>query len=119
MRTILYILTTCAVVALAFWAYRENYATQQAIGEVEKLHAQIRNAHARLAVLKAEWAYQNRPDRLRDLAELNFDRLGLLPLHPDQFGMVDQVAYPPVPAPVVSFTDGVDVSTLNAEEDPL
>jgi hypothetical protein len=119
MRTILYILTTCAVVALAFWAYRENYATQQALSEADKLHGQIRSAHARLAVLKAEWAYQNRPDRLRDLADLNFDRLGLLPLHPDQFGLVDQVAYPPAPEPMLSFTDGVDVSTLDAEENPL
>ena len=94
MRTVLYILTTVAVVALAFWAYRENYATQQALTEADELHISIRDAHARLAVLRAEWAYLNRPDRLRDLADLNFDRLGLLPLQPDQFGQVDQVAYP-------------------------
>ncbi|MFD2738517.1 cell division protein FtsL [Sulfitobacter aestuarii] len=117
MRTVLYILTTCAVVGLAFWAYRENYATQQALSEADKLHANIRGAHTRLAVLRAEWAYQNRPDRLRDLADINFDRLGLLPLHPDQFGQVDQVAYPPVPE--LPIVDPVDVSTMNAEEDPL
>lgn len=118
MRAILYILTSLAVIGLAFWAYRENYATQQALSEADKLHGNIRAAHARLAVLRAEWAYQNRPERLRDLAEINFERLGLLPLQPEQFGMVDQIAYPP--PPVLDFTGGIDVSTAAAdEEDPL
>lgn len=120
MRAILYILTSLAVIAIAFWAYRENYATQSALSEADKLHANIRSAHSRLAVLKAEWAYQNRPDRLRDLAEINFERLGLLPLHPDQFGQVDQVSYPP--KPLLPITNPVDVSGMNrpvSEEDPL
>ena len=118
MRAFLYILTSLAVIGLAFWAYRENYATQQALSEAEKLRDGIRSAHSRLAVLRAEWAYQNRPDRLRDLAELNFERLGLLPLHPDQFGRVDQVPYPS--APLLPITNPVDVSNMNAAEvDPL
>jgi len=111
MRTVLYILTTLAVVGLAFWAYRENYATQAALSQKGKLHVSIREGHDRLAVLRAEWAYQNRPDRLRDLAELNFERLGLLPLHPEQFGRVDAVAYPP--RPLLPITNPVDVSTMN------
>lgn len=120
MRAILYILTSLAVIGLAFWAYRENYATQQAISDAERLHGNIRAAHARLAVLRAEWAFQNRPERIRDLAVINFDRLNLLPLHPDQFGRIDQVAYP-APPPLV-ITEGVDVSTMDielSEEDPL
>lgn len=116
MRTIFHILTALAVIALAFWAYRENYATQQALGEADRLHRSIQAAHGRLAVLKAEWAYQNRPDRLRDLAEINFERLGLLPLHPDQFGRVDEVSYPR--PPLLPITNPVDVSSA-AEEDPL
>ena len=117
MRAILYILTSLVVIAIAFWAYRENYATQQALSEADKLHANIRAAHSRLAVLKAEWAYQNRPDRLRDLAEINFERLQLLPLHPDQFGAVDEVSYPP--RKLLPITNPVDVSNIPAEEDPL
>lgn len=116
MRSVIYVLTALGVIGLAFWAYRENYATQAALNQTDQLHREIRAAHARLAILRAEWAYQNRPDRLRDLTELNFERLQLLPLHPDQFGQVDEVQYP---APdLLPITNPVDVSTMNAE-DPL
>lgn len=114
MRTVLFILTSLVVIALAFWAYRENYATQQALAEADRLHANIRAAHSRLAVLKAEWAYQNRPERLQDLVQVNFDRLGLLPLAPEQFGFVDQVAYPP--APGLEIDNPIDVSGVSPQE---
>ena len=94
MRAVLYILTSLAVVGLAFWAYRENYSTQRALSETTRLHTEIGETRARLAVLRAEWAYLNRPERLADLADLNFDSLGLLPLRPDHFGAIDQITYP-------------------------
>lgn len=115
MRSILYVLSALAVMALAFWAYRENYATQQQIKEVRALHSQIGAAHARLNTLEAEWAYLNRPDRLRDLADLNFERLGLLPIMPDAFGRVDQVIYP-MPA-LLPITEAIEVKgSLEGEE---
>ena len=110
MRTCLYILTMLSVIALAFWAYRENYATQTALSDVRDLRMEIRSAHARLSVLNAEWAYLNRPDRLRDLAEINFDRLGLLPFRPEQFGAATQVSYPPDP-----IVEGLDLVSLQAD----
>ena len=112
MRTVLYILTTFSVIGLAFWAYRENYATQEVLSETQSLQRQIGSAQARLAVLKAEWAYLNRPDRLRELAEINFDRLELMPMRPAQFGRVDQVAYPIIQPLVVSGP--IDVSSAGA-----
>ncbi|ABG32862.1 cell division protein FtsL [Roseobacter denitrificans] len=111
MRTFLFIVTTLGVIALAFWAYRENYATQAALAETRELRQDIRAAHERLSMLKAEWAYLNRPDRLRDLAEINFDRLGLLPLRPEQFGHVDQVAYPP--DPLIEIANIVELANLS------
>ncbi|THH39069.1 cell division protein FtsL [Aliishimia ponticola] len=114
MKTVLYILTTCAVVGLAFWAYRENYATQQALKDTEQLRREIRAAHGRLTMLRAEWAYLNRPDRLRELADLNFQRLGLMPLRPDQFGLVEQVSYPP--RPLLPLINSIEVSSANAPE---
>lgn len=115
MKSVIYVFTALCVIGLAFWAYRENYATQAVLNHTDKLHAETREAHARLAILRAEWAYLNRPDRLRDLADLNFERLQLLPLHPDQFGQVDEVQYPV--APLLPITNPVDVSTMNSEND--
>ncbi len=94
MRAFLYVFSAVLVMGLAYWAYHENYKTQAALGEVEELQRDIGHMREELAMLRAEWAYLNRPDRLRALSEMNFDRLGLMPLRPEQFGRVDQVAYP-------------------------
>ena len=80
MRGLFLSLATLAVMALAFWAYRENYATQEAQRDLRRMNAEIADLREALAVQRAEWAYLNRPDRLRALADLNFDRLNLLPL---------------------------------------
>lgn len=95
MRTVLYVLSALAVIGLAYWAYSENYRTQAAISHAEKLESRISTARQRLRVLNAEWAYLNRPQRLRELADINFDRLRLMPLEAAQFGRIDHVAYPP------------------------
>ena len=117
MRGFFYIISALCVIALGYWAYLENYTTQQAIREVKDLHREIGASHQRLNILRAEWAYLNRPDRLRDLVEMNFDRLGLLPLMPDGFGRVDQVAYPALE--LAPITSPVEVSSDAATEDAL
>ena len=114
MKAFFYIFTMACVISLAFWAYRENYLTQAALADTRELRQEIRMSHERLSILRAEWAYLNRPDRLRDLAEINFDRLGLLPLHPEQFGHVDQVVYPARPEPEIY--DVIDVANFAAGE---
>ena len=112
MRSLFFVLSALAVIALAFWAYRENYQTQEAQARAEALQRQIADARQRLRVLNAEWAYLNRPERLRDLAEINFDKLGLLPFRPEQFGQIDQVAYPQPEDARLSITNPVDVSNM-------
>ncbi|MDK3073576.1 cell division protein FtsL [Sedimentitalea sp. JM2-8] len=114
MRSVAYVLAAMAVFGLAFWAYRENYATQRVLSDTQRLQREIGEAQVRLSVLRAEWAYLNRPDRLAELAEINFDRLGLLPLRPDQFGRIDEVSFPTVS--LLPITDAVDVSSMAGEE---
>lgn len=129
-RGLLFVMSALAVMGLAFWAYQENYKTQTAQRGVRDLQEQIGAAHSRLGMLRAEWAYLNRPDRLRELAELNFDRLELLPLMPEAFGRIDQVAYPlpallPITSPIALSSDGAVLDATPAipatptEEDPL
>ena len=109
MRMLAFMVTVAGVIALAVWAYQENYRTQALVSETERLERQIGTAQARLAVLRAEWAYLNRPDRLRDLAEINYDDLQLLPLRPDQFGSVEQVMYPS-DEPPITLENAVETS---------
>ncbi len=119
MRSFLYVLAGLAVMALAFWSYQENYKTRDAISEVRSLHAQIGSNYERLGMLRAEWAYLNRPDRLSDLAELNFERLELLPLMPDAFGRVDQIIYPIPDELIIVVPIDVNSAPVNTDEEAL
>ena len=94
MRPVLYVLSFIAVMGMAFWAYRENYATQHQLKEMGRLQDEIASLREALILQRAEWAYLNRPERLRNLATANFDRLGLLPLEAAQFGAAAEVSYP-------------------------
>jgi hypothetical protein len=112
MRPLFYVLTTLCVILLAAWAYKENFRTQTALREVESLQREIGALRERRAVLAAEWAWLSRPERLRDLSELNFDRLGLLPLRPTQFARVDEVPYPaPPPSALIGPIELVDLGS--------
>ncbi len=108
MKPVLYVLSFLAVLGLGFWAYHEHYQTRDVLREVQALQREIASLREALALQNAEWAYLNRPDRLRDLAALNFDRLGLMALEPTQFGDASQVAYPPPPPPVIEPFTGFD-----------
>jgi hypothetical protein len=119
MRPVLYVLSFLALIALGFWAYRENYATQAALKEVQGLQRQIVGLREALTVQRAEWAYLNRPDRLRDLATANFDRLGLMPMEPSQFGTAAQVAYPAPKLPEISFSTDVQGTSSGTEAEGL
>lgn len=114
MKSLIYVLTSLVVIGLAFWAYRENYATQEVLKETRRLQREIGKARARLNVLHAEWAYLNRPDRLRELADLNFESLRLMPITAEDFAEPEQVVFPKLdlgeirdPVDLIATFDGV------------
>lgn len=94
MKGLLITLSAFGVMGLAYWAYQENYRTQSVQKETAEMQREIGALRHRLAMLNAEWAYLNRPQRLAELADLNFETLGLMPFLPEQYGMVEQVAFP-------------------------
>lgn len=98
MKSLVFVAIALMVMGLAFWAYQQNYQTQAVLKKGRALQGEIAGLRERLSVLRAEWAYLNRPDRLRDLADLNFDRLQLFALAPEQFGQIDSISYPLSPA---------------------
>lgn len=113
MKSVTYLAVVLIVMGLAFWAYRENYRTQAAISEMSQIQREIAGLREDLGVLRAEWAYLNRPERLRELVNLNFDRLQLVPVESDQYLDLGHVDYPkPPPAP--ETTD----SAISEEQQP-
>ncbi|WBU63148.1 cell division protein FtsL [Paracoccus aerodenitrificans] len=97
MKSVLYLVVALVVMSLAFWAYRENYRTQDALNEMESVQKEIASLREQLLVLSAEWDYLNRPARLRELVRLNADRLELEPITSDQFVDTSNIDYPPPP----------------------
>ncbi|MCB1354523.1 MAG: cell division protein FtsL [Rhodobacteraceae bacterium] len=97
MKVVFHLSAIVFVAVCATWAYRVNYAAQEALGRVAALQVKIAREQEALGVLHAEWAYLNRPDRLTTLVAAYSDELGLVPLTPEQFGEAAMVAYPPQP----------------------
>ena len=93
------------VIAAACWAYQENDRTRTSTSRLNELREMIGAEHERLEVLNVEWAYLNRPDRLRDLVDLNFFDLWLVPVAHTRFGMISQVELMPKDAEVRADLD--------------
>ena len=72
-----------------------KYKAQAAQARVDNLRAQIADEKDRIAMLRAEWAYLNRPERLRQLTERYFPELGLMPIHAEHFADPAVVSFPP------------------------
>jgi hypothetical protein len=122
MRSLLYLLTTLAVIALATWAYRETHLTQQAMNQKSALERDVAQLSEALRIQRTEWAYLNRPDRLRALVDVNFERLPLVPMTAEHFGDIGQVAYPLPQSQILhSIEVSGDIETLsyNVEMDAV
>lgn len=94
MRIVVALSAIVLVVVAATWVYRVNYRTQAALDHVAALRAELRERREAISVLRAEWAYLNRPDRLRALAAPYAESLGLAPLAPEQFAGISEIPFP-------------------------
>lgn len=94
MRVVVALSAVVLVILAAIWVYRVNYQTQVALDRVEALRAEILEQREAISVLRAEWAYLNRPDRLRVLATPLAETLGLGPLMPEQFADANEIPFP-------------------------
>lgn len=118
MRAFLYLTCSLAVISVAYWAYKENYQTQASIRRVTELQHQIASERTAISMLNAEWAYLNRPNRLRELVELNYNDLQLMPLLPEHFVDLNLVAYPQTKLKLEEIKNPVSVNSEDGEDYP-
>ncbi|MBL1437252.1 MAG: cell division protein FtsL [Rhodobacteraceae bacterium] len=94
MKTFMYLLAGVLVVFVASWTYKVNYQVQEAEDRVSSLQRQINRERSAIAVLGAEWAYLNRPERLRALSEAYYTELRLMPIDASHFAEISEVPMP-------------------------
>ncbi len=113
MKGFLTFLGVVAVVFVATWAYRVNYSTQEALSDVARLQRQIAKEREAIAVLRAEWAYLNRPERLLALSEEHFGALRLMPLSADNYSDPMKVIYPTPEDPLL-MSEVINAAVMQA-----
>ena len=84
-----------AVVVAALGLFHVKYEVQRLESELELEHRAILEDQEAIHVLKAEWSFLNRPDRLSDLASRH---LGMVPLAPAQVVHIEDLPLRQAPA---------------------
>ena len=85
LRFLLFATLIVSTFSLGLWAYKINYESRAANQRVKNLEESILSLNKEVKILNAEWAYLNRPERLRKLVEYYFLELRLNPINPDDF----------------------------------
>ena len=75
----------------AFWLYQVKHEAKEEERKIVSLEKQIADEKEALLLLKAEWSYLNRPDRLQQLSEGFAKQLGLSEVQPYQIGSMDDL----------------------------
>ncbi|CAD5247400.1 Cell division protein FtsL [Bosea sp. 62] len=73
MIKLLHIIAIGALVSSALYAYSIKYETTLQAEQLQKLKAKAQREREAIAVLKAEWQFLNRPERLQALADKHLD----------------------------------------------
>jgi len=70
---LLHVIAIGALVSSALYAYTIKYETTLEAEQLQKLRSKAQRERDSIAVLKAEWQYLNRPDRLQALSDRHLD----------------------------------------------
>lgn len=73
MIKLLHVVAIGALVSSAFYAYTIKYDTTLEAEQLQKIRMKAQRERDAIAVLKAEWQYLNRPDRVQALAVRHLD----------------------------------------------
>jgi hypothetical protein len=90
------ILIVTLLVASASWVYKIKFEATVQIERVQKMRVQIRRERDAIAILRAEWARLDRPDRIQALAQRH---LKSKPIEVAQYDALDKL--PERPKPIV------------------
>jgi len=90
------ILVIAALLGSAAWVYKIKFEATVQAESVAKLRTEIRRERDQIAILRAEWAHLDRPDRLQELAKRH---LKMRPIEVTQFDTLDGL--PERPKPIV------------------
>ncbi len=119
MKSVIVAFVILCTVGLAVWSYSEINTSKETLDEIAELNADIARSKSRLRKLNAEWAYQNRPERLAALALEKFEHLELTVLSRDHFVPLDQVPFANVYAaepPLAPITTPVEIMNRGAAQ---
>ncbi|WP_332684393.1 cell division protein FtsL [Bosea sp. (in: a-proteobacteria)] len=73
MIKLLHVIAIGALVSSALYAYTIKYETTLEAEQLQKLRAKAQRERDAIAVLKAEWQFLNRPNRLQALSDRHLD----------------------------------------------
>ena len=90
MRLVMLFTSSILLIIVSVWAYNVNYKSRSVIKSVNSLSSQIQEKQARIKLLKAEWTYLNRPNRLNKLMTLHFPELQLISLSHENYLLFDK-----------------------------
>ena len=93
MRPVMYGALSVSLIVFAWWAYKENYLTQNRLGTVEDLQNLHGEKFYYLQYLNADWAHLTRAERLIALVENNFDQVLLGPTTKVNLAKLDTIPY--------------------------
>ena len=109
MRLIFLFVCSVCLIVVSVWAYNVNYKARSTIKALNYLSSEIERKQSQIKLLKAEWAYLNRPERLNKLITIHFSELGLIPLSHENYLSFDEfILFNKNRSSVVSRTLGVE-----------